>query len=164
MKKLIWSAAVGLMMVVGATTVLACGDKFLSLGHGARFNLATRPASVLMYLGQLDRKSTLGRKEVQSALKEAGHKLKIEDDIAKLETDVSSGKFDVVLVGYTQAVALADHVKAASTNAVILPVMDNRTKAEFAAAGKEFPYLVKSGDPSEYLVTIEKAMKSRPRI
>ena len=147
MRKILWLSAAALILVAGATTVLACGDKFLSLGHGARFNLAARPASVLLYLGQADRKSTLGRKEVQSALKEAGHKLEIVDDAATLEMDVTSGKFDVALLDYGEAVALAEHVKAAPSNALIVPVMGNATKAEQAGAGKEFTYFVKSGDP-----------------
>ena len=85
------------------------------------------------------------------------------DDAAKLEQDVTSGKFDVVLVEYGDAVALAEHVKAAPANAVIVPVMGKANKGEYATASKQFAHVVKSaGDPSDYLVTIDQAMKSRP--
>ena len=153
-------------MAAGATTAFACGDKLLSLGRGVRFqraNAAARPASLLIYVGQKSRKSTLGSTQLQSTLKQAGHKLETVDDAAKLEQDVKSGKFDVVLVEYGDAVALAEHVKAAPANAVIVPVMGKANKGEYATASKQFAHVVKSaGDPSDYLVTIDQAMKSRP--
>ena len=76
------------------------GDKILSLGHSPNFKLAVRPALVLLYGVKKDHKTTLGSKELQSALKQAGHKLEIVDDVAKLEMDLTSGKFDVALVDY----------------------------------------------------------------
>jgi hypothetical protein len=162
MRKLRWLAAVGLFVAAGATTALACGDKFLVLGRGLLLHTAGRPASVLLYLGQKDGKPTLGSKELQSTLKNAGHKLETVDDTATLERDAKSGKFDVVLAEYGDALALADRVKGASANLLIVPVMGKANNADYTAAQKQFTYVVKSsGDPSEYLTRIDQAMKSR---
>ena len=152
------------MAMTGSTAVLACGDKILSLGHSPHFKLAERPALVLLYGGlQKITKRRWAARNYQSALKQAGHKLQIVDDVAKLEMDLTSGKFDVALVDYGDAVALAEHVNAKSASAVIIPVMGKATKAESAGASKEFAYLVKSSDPSDYIATIDRAMKSRVR-
>jgi hypothetical protein len=46
---------------------------------------------------------------------------------------------------------------------VIVPVMGKANKAEMAAATKQFAQVVKSaGDPIEYLMAIDQAMKLRP--
>ena len=166
MRKLTLLAAVGLFSAATVTTAFACGDKLLSLGRGVRFqraNVAARPASVLIYVGQNNSKSSLGNTQLQSTLKQAGHKLETVNDSATLEQDVKSGKFDVILAEYSDAVALADHVKADSSHAVIVPVVSKSQKVEYSAASKQFAHVVKSsGDPTEYLVTIDQAMKSRP--
>jgi hypothetical protein len=163
MRKLLGPVTIGLIAMAGSTAVLACGDKVLSLGHNPRFKLAERPASVLLYGGSKERKTTLGSKELQSALKQAGHKLEIVDDVAKLEMDLTSGKFDVALVDYGDAITLAEHVNVRSATAVIIPVMGKGAKTESTGASKEFTYLVKSSDPWDYIATIDRAMKSRSR-
>jgi len=163
MRKLTLLAAIGLFSAVTVTTAFGCGDKLLSLGRGVRFqraNLAARPASVLVYASP---KSSLGSTQLQSTLKQAGHKLQTAGDAATLEQDLKSTKFDLVLVEYGDTAALAECVKGASANMVVVPVMNKAQKTEYAAASKQFAYIVKSsGDPTEYLLTIDQAMKSRP--
>ena len=164
MRKLRSLAAVGLFVAVGATAALACGDKFLALGRGVLRHNAARPASILLYVGQKDRKSTLGNKVLQSTLKQAGHKVETVDDTATLEQDVKSGKFDLVLAEYGDAVALAGRVTGASANSLIVPVMGMANTADYTAAERQFTYVVKSSsDPFEYLSRIDQAMKSHPK-
>jgi len=163
MRKVMLLAAVGLLAAGGVTTAYACA---CHLGRGVRFertSRAARPASILIYVSQKTGKSTLSGKELQSILKQAGHKLETAEDTSKLEQDVKSGKFDLVLAEYPDAVAAEDLVREASANAVILPVMGKSQKAQYPAATKQFAYVVKSmSDPSEYLSKIDQVMKTRP--
>jgi hypothetical protein len=161
MRKPVLLASVGLFTVGGITTAFACN---CHLGRGVRFDRTSRsprPASVLIYISRNTGKSTLGSKELQSVLKQAGHKLEMVDDARMLDRDVDSGKFDIVLAEYPDAVAFATRMKEASANAVIVPVMPKAQKTEYSAAAKQFTYVVKSmGDPYEYLKRIDRAMKS----
>jgi hypothetical protein len=162
MRKLVLLASVGLFTAGGVTTAFACN---CHLGRGVRFertSRSARAASVLIYVSRNTGKSTLGSTELQSVLKQVGHKFEMVDDAAMLDRDVESGKFDVVLAEYPDAVAFATRTKAASANAVIVPVMPKAQKIEYSAAKKQFTYVVKSmGDPYEYLTRIDQAMKSR---
>jgi DNA-binding NtrC family response regulator len=125
--------------------------------------VAARPASVLIFLGGNRGKSGLANPELQSTLKQAGHKIEAVDDAARLEQDLKAGKFDLILVEYGDAAAVAERVKADAAGAMIVPVMGKASKAEVAAATRQFAYVVKSsGDPLAYLVAIDQAMKSRP--
>jgi len=163
MRKVMLLAAVGLLAAGGVTSAYACA---CHLGRGVRFertSRAARPASVLIYVCQQTGKSTLGGKELQSILKQAGHKIETVQDASTLEQNVKSGKFDLVLAEYPDAVDVAEIVKASSANAVILPVMGKSQKVEYPAATKQFAYVVKSmSDPSEYLSKIDQVMKTRP--
>src|ERR1700693_5614417 len=116
MRKLTLLAVIGLFSAVTVTTAFVCGDKLLSLGRGVRYqraNVAARPASVLVYAGP---KSSLGSTQLQSTLKQAGHKLQTVGNAATLEQDLKSSKFDLILVEYGDTVGLAECVKAASPN------------------------------------------------
>lgn len=165
MRKLVLLSSVGLLVAGGVTTALGCGDKLLALGRGIRLQrayTAQRPASVLVYVGPQNTKSTLSSAQLQSTLKKAGHKLVTEVDASKLEQDLKSSSFDLVLAEYGDAVALAERMKPGSSKAQIVPVMGKANKAEMAAAGKQFAQVVKSGgDAVEYLTVIDQAMKSR---
>jgi hypothetical protein len=162
MRKLILLASVGVFGAGGLTTAFACN---CHLGRGVRFDRTSRaklPASVLIYVSQNAGRSTLGSKELQSVLKQAGHKFEIVNDASILDQDVRSGKFDLVLAEYPDAIAFVDRVTVASSNAVVIPVMPKAQKMLYPEASKQFAYVVKSmGDSSEYLTRIDQAMKSR---
>ena len=162
MRQVAMLASIGLFTVGGVTTAFACN---CHLGRGVRFeriSRSARPASVLIYISRNTGKSTLGSKELQSVLKQGGHKFEVVDDAGLLDRDAESGRFDVVLAEYPDAVAFATRMKAAPANAVIVPVMPKAQKIEYPAATRQFTYVVKSmGDPYEYLTRIDQAMKSR---
>src|SRR5712692_162505 len=108
MRKLMLLAGAGLLAAGSVTTAYACA---CHLARGVRFertSRAARPASVLIYISQKTGKSTLGGKELQTILTQAGHKLETVDDASRLEQDVKSGKFDLVLAEYPDAVAAAE--------------------------------------------------------
>ena len=162
MRKLaVWSA-VGLFVVGSVTAAFSCPCR---LGRGIRLDrayTAPRPAWVLIYAGAQNSKSALGNAKLQATLKQTGHKIETVDNPTALEQELKSGKFDIVLTEYADALALAERVTAETMKAAIIPVMAKATKAQINAATKQFTYLVKSpGDAIEYLVMIDQAMKAR---
>src|SRR5947209_15969720 len=63
---------------------------------------ASHPATLLIYVSQKNAKSILRNPELQSILKRAGHKLQTVQEGAR--PDLKSGKFDLVLAEYDDAI------------------------------------------------------------
>jgi hypothetical protein len=69
---------------------------------------------------------------------------------------------DVVLVDFTDVAAITRHLQSAPSRPVILPILVKPSKAELAAAQKEYKFVLKATDADfEYLTAIDEAMKSR---
>jgi len=81
-----------------------------------------------------------------------------------LDQALRSGKFDLVLVDFTEAAALAERVAALPSRPLVLPVLYKPTKAQLAAAEKQFPYSLKApANATQHLEAIDGAMKSKAR-
>jgi len=141
----------------------ACGDKFVRVGRGARYQrgyVALHPASIVVYAGQGAAASgTL--KGMEPALKAAGHKVVTVKPDA-LAGALRTGKHDLVLADFADAPRIAPELKTAPTPPELLPVMKKPTPDAFAAAEKEWSCVV--GDPSdkyEVLTSIDKLLEKR---
>jgi hypothetical protein len=141
----------------------ACGDKFVRVGRGARYQrgyVALHPASIVVYAGPGAAASgTL--KGMEPALKAAGHKVATVKRDA-LAATLRAGKQDLVLADFADAQGIAAELKAAPTPPLLLPVMKKPTAEAFAAAEKEWTCVV--GDPSDkyqVLTSIDKLLEKR---
>ena len=156
---------VGLPFLDGSPAT-ACGDKFLLVGRGARFQrayAAVHPASILVYARpNADKTSSVADPQLLSALKLAGHKLQMLTDAAKVRDVLGAGGYDLVLTDFSDVAALDAQVQAAPSKPVLVPVMYKPTKAEVAAAEQQFACLLKASDRlSHSLGAIDDAMKVR---
>ena len=142
----------------------ACGDKFLMVGRGARFQRAyasVYPGKVLIYArSSTDPKAAIRDPQLHKALRQAGHAVSVIEDWALLEQALRTVSVDVVLVDVAEAPRLRDLVAASPTHPDALYVA-------FAKAKPAQPDLVcrlKSSDkPLKYLDEIENAMKARSK-
>jgi len=145
----------------------ACGDKLMSLARGIRLQrayMAARSASILIYTGTGGGGKALKEAQLQSSLKQAGHKLQMIEDARQLDQALSSGKFDLVLVDFTEAATLSQHMASLPSRPLVLPVLYKPSKAEMAAAEKQFTYAVKApANSTQHLEAIDEAMKSKAR-
>ena len=149
----------GVLATAGAW---ACGDK-LMLVMGVRFSQLklAHPAAILAYPQQNSPSSALIRQiQHQPAVKKAGHRFQVVEDLLSLDDALRTGKYDIVLADVAVANELSEHVRSASSRPVVLPVAYNATKEEQSATQKKFHCLLKAPSDSEhYLASIDQAME-----
>jgi ABC-type amino acid transport substrate-binding protein len=160
-------AVLGSAALLSGTAVLACGDKLLVIGRGVRFQraYASRQANLVIYSNGTQSDATLRSAKLQATLKQAGHKLQTVEGASQLGEALKSGRVDVVLADFADLAGVTRQLQSAPSKPVILPVLFKPSKAELAAAKKEYTFVLKApGDEVQYLVAIDEAMKSRLKI
>ena len=132
---------IGLIGVAGlssGTSLLACGDKFLVAGRGARFQRGGAHAqSVLIYTPA---SSALGGElknlSVESVLLKAGYRSATVGSAEQLDQALKEKSPDVVLVDVADARTVERHAPPGSSGPTILPVLDKASRQDFAEAKK----------------------------
>ena len=146
-------------------TVLACGDKLLAIGRGVRFQRISvaHQANLLIYTAGTPG-SPLSSARLQTSLKRAVRNLQLVQSGSELDQALKAGGVDVVLVSVTDLAAIAPRLRSAPAKPIIIPVLVQASKAEYAAAEKEFGFALRAtSDESGYLTMIDQAMKMRLR-
>jgi hypothetical protein len=152
-----------LLALGSASPALPCGDKFVRVGRGARYQrgyVALHPASIVLYMGQAASASG-SLKGMESTLKAAGHKVTtVKADT--LAAALRDGKHDIVLADLADASRIAPEVKAAPNPPQVIPVMHKPTPDAQAAAEKEWACVVENpGDKTEVLASIDQVLEKR---
>lgn len=163
------SARAGLLLLATAVALgspgpaSACGDKFVRVGRGARYQrgyVAVHPASIVLYLGQ-GAAANGSLKGMEATLKAAGHRVTTVKADA-LGAALRDGKHEVVLADLADAPGIAAAVKAAPNPPELVPVMKKPTKDAFAAAEKEWTCVVETpGDKTQVLASIDEVLEKR---
>ena len=156
-------AVVGAALLSG-TVGLACGDHLLVIGRGVRFQraYASRLANVVIYSNGAQSGVTLSSAKLQTTLRQAGHKLQMVEGGSRLDEALKSGKVDVVLVDFADLAGITRQLQSASSNPVVLPILFKPSKADLAAAQREYKFALKApADEIQYLAAIDEAMKLR---
>lgn len=157
--------------VVAVTVLLsipaanACGDKSLRIGGGARYKRTTRPATILIYIPSNASATAVSNvPKIRDFLNKYSHKARTVQGLDSLNEALRSGRYDLVLSNLTQAGSLQKEIESSPSKPVVIPLVFKVTKAEMAAARKQYRYMVKNpNDGLDYLEAIEEAMKSRAR-
>ena len=109
-----WAATTVLLLTVGALgsqPLWACGDKFLLLGRGVRYQrayAAIHPASILIVAPPKSVKTAAVRdSRLQSALKLAGHRVDVVS-AAKMREALAGSRYDIVLAERADAIGIPD--------------------------------------------------------
>jgi hypothetical protein len=148
----------GLLLV--AAVAWACGDK-LMLVMGARSLQIrpVRPALILAYPGQTGSATLIRDLQLQRAVKKAGHRIQVVEDLAGLDKALKGGKYDLVMADVANANELSQRVLSAPSKPVLLPVAFQASKEVQSAAQKKYHCLLKApGNPENYLAAIDQAM------
>jgi ABC-type amino acid transport substrate-binding protein len=168
MRRVVFTGAVlGAAALLGGTIGLACGDHLLIVGRGVRFQraYAARPANVLIYSIADQSGATLKNTGLQTTLKRAGHKLQTAHGASQLDEALKSGKVDVVLADFADLAGVARQLQSAPSNPVIVPILFKPSKAELAAAQREYKFALKApADEVRFLTAIDEAMKVRLKV
>jgi ABC-type amino acid transport substrate-binding protein len=159
-----WKLGVFVIAIVAfsGTAALGCCDKLLAVRRGVRFQHAdaAQQANLLIYSAGARSGTALTSTKLQTALKRVVHDMQVVQDSAQLEVALKSGQVNVVLVDAAELTGITRELQSAPSKPVILPIFVKPSKAEFAAAKKEYKFALKAGaDDFEYVATIDEAMK-----
>src|SRR5215472_10444745 len=143
-------SALGVVFVaiaaLSGTVALACGDKLLAIGRGVRFQRvdAAREANLVIYFAGTQGGAPLGSARLQTTLRRAVHKLQLVQGGSELDLALKAGRVDVVLVEFADLSGIARQLQAAPSKPVVLPILVKPSKAELAAAQKEYRFALKA--------------------
>src|SRR5262245_30491342 len=125
----------------------ACGDKFLLVGRGVRFDrayAAVHPASILIVLPLKSVKSAAVRDaQLLTALKMAGHRVDIVQQPANLADVLVRSRHDIVLAERADASAIRNvHVTDGQPTPSVVGVLEGPSSTALAAARQELEYVL----------------------
>jgi hypothetical protein len=151
--------------VCAGTDLLACGDKFLMLSRGTRFDRAPsarQAAEVLVYAAPASRMTAaLNRLSVAAALKRAGYRPLSVDGAEAFEQALRRGGWDLVVVDLADAPAVAARAGGASAPLVV-PVALDATREEVTRARTRYVKVIASPAKGQTFVdALDDAMASR---
>jgi hypothetical protein len=160
-------AAFVVVVAVGVPTlypvVEACGDKFLMVGRGAKFQRAyasVHPGKLLIYARpSTDAKAAIRDPQLHKALRQAGHAVSVIEDWPLLEQALRSVPVDLVLVDVAEAPRLRDLVAASPAHPDALYVAFPAT----VPANQQLCRLKSSDRPLKFLDEVESVMKARAK-
>jgi hypothetical protein len=167
--------ALGLAAFIGllfGVDLLACGDKYLVLGRGTRFQRGARvhvPAAILVYANPASAlPKALSNLPVESVLHKAGHRSTSVANINELDRALRQGKFDLVLADIADSDAVKARVSQGIDAPLVVPVIYNPTGEELKQAKKQYACILKSPTRDDsFLDVIDDAVamrvKARPK-
>jgi len=140
----------------------ACGDKFLMVGRGTKFQrvyASVYPGRVLIYTRpETAGKAAIRDPQLHKALRQAGHSVSVVDDWTLLEQALRNVPVDVVLVDIIEAEKLQVALSQSHTNPEPLYV------ASAGTSGATKQTKLKASDrPVRFLDEVENVMKARAR-
>ena len=147
------------VFAIGSQVLSACGDKFLLVGRGVRFDrayAAVHPASILIVLPQKSVKSAAVRdSRLLTALKMAGHRVEVVQQPANLSDALKRSRHDIVLAERADASA----VRTAATGEgaakpSIVGVLEDPSSSALTAARQELEYVLKTPDSLAHILNL----------
>lgn len=144
----------------------ACGDKFLMVGRGARFQRAyasVYPGHVVVYARKsLGAKAVITDARLHKLLRQAGHTVSVIEDDSLLEQAVKSASTDVLLVDLTDAQRVDGLAAASVSHPKVLPVRPTGKSPELDRLQQQFASKLKETDNAiKWLDALEDLMKAR---
>ncbi len=137
---------IGIAGFCAGTSLLACGDKFLVAGRGARFQRQSGHAmSVLIYAPPSSTlNGGLGKSSVDHVLSRAGYRPTVAASAEELGRILKESAPGIVLVDIADARTVERHASAGSSGPVILPVLNNASRQEIAEARRMWGVVLRS--------------------
>ena len=152
---------------VGSQIVSACGDKFLVVGRGVRFQrayAAIHPASILIVLPPKNvKKAAVRDGRLLSELKLAGHRVEVVQQPANLSEILGRSRHDIVLAERADASAVRDLAgTVGQPKPSIVAVLEDPSPTELATARQQLEFVLKTPQSlSQILNLLDDVMKAR---
>jgi hypothetical protein len=162
-------AAAGFMVVgilaLGWNDLSACGDKFILVGRGVRFQhayAAVHPASILILINAKSRMGpALRDPDFLKTLKLAGHAVQTTT-VDSAAAVLDAGRYDIVLTDVSDAMNLESQARTTASRPVVLPILYKPAATELRAAVIRFPTVLTAPDKIAHVLSvIDDTMKAR---
>jgi hypothetical protein len=158
---------VGLLVFGGTgSDLMACGDKFLVMSRGTRFqrSVARQPANILVYANPSSTlPKALERVMVDDTLRKAGYKPTSVSAPNDLEQALRQGGWDLVLADLNDSAALRARLQGSGP--MVVPVVYNATGSEIAQAKKDYLRVLKGPFKSQaFLEAIDDALALKEKL
>jgi len=150
---------VGLLVLTGAgpaSDLLACGDKFLVISRGTRYQRAAfrRPANILIYANATSTLTqSLGNVPVAATLSKVGYRTTTVSGAVELEDALRKGGWDLIVADLADGAAVRGRMGGVA-GPLVLPVAFKPTKADLNQAKKDFKVLVKGPIKSQQFLDV----------
>lgn len=166
MRKLTFLLVTFILVLGISKQATACGDKFLVIGRGLRFErayAAKNPGTILLYRdGNDDSAKTVD--DLQKALTKAGHKVQTVDSADALTATLKTSKFDLVVLNLNDVTVMEQEIITSPSKPAVLPIIYNKTGNELANAGKQYDCILKaSGKNTDALKVVDEAIAERKK-
>jgi hypothetical protein len=139
-----------------------CGDKFLRVGRGARYQrgyVAVHPACILLYADPHAAVSPALR-ELESALRRAGHKPTIVEAPAGVVPALTTGHYNIILAGLDDVALVEAEARKAPVKIDVLPVLHAPSATVRAMAQKSYHCVAEApGKKTDVLAEIDDLME-----
>jgi hypothetical protein len=151
---------------VASSSAEGCGDKFLRVGRGARFQrgyVALHPACIVLYAKP---RSALAKalRELAPALQKAGHKPLLVEDPGGIAAALRTGHYNLVMADLDDVNVVQEQASVLATPPSILPVVSTRAAETTERAKREFGCFVTApGKKSDVLAEIDGVLERRLR-
>jgi hypothetical protein len=159
-KRMAWAIA-ALCLAGAAGDAHACGDKFLRVGRGARYQggyVAIRPACIILYARAGSALSGTMR-ELAPALKRAGHKPMLFEDSAAMASALSRDHPNLILAAIEDMGAVEKAVGGA-VGTDVLPILVHPSAGAREDALREYHHVAESpGRKQDLLAGIDEVME-----
>ncbi len=160
---------VGVFILASAgTDLLACGEKFLVMSRGTRFQragVARQPAKILVYANPSSTlPKALERAMVGDTLRKAGYRPTLVAAAGDLDLALRQGGWDLVVADLGDSTTLRARLQS-SDAPMVMPVVLNATGVEIAKAKKDFQRVIKGPVKSQaFLDAVDDALALREKL
>ncbi len=149
---------IAVSLVLFSLDAVACGDSMYRVGKGVSYRVYTAPlpGSVLVY-GQSE-----GARQLAEALAQSGHGVRYVENEAELESELSTGAYDVVIAPYSEHGAVEGSAgTSGSAETTFLPVALSEDEEELASRSYSKVMVADRDEIKHYLKAIHKTLKSK---
>ena len=153
---------VSILVASSTSAAEACGDKFLRVGRGARYQrayVAVHPTSLLL-VARPGSPVAASLRELEPVLKRAGHKPLLVEDVSAVAPALDHGHFSLILADLKDLPTVETAAKASGAPIDMLPFLDQPTPAALAAAEQGFRCVAETpGKKVQVLAEIDALME-----
>jgi len=155
----------GMLLVVGVAAwdpLAACGDKYLNLGLGTRFDRSPaerRAAAVLVYaVPGSDLSQTFGAQSIEEGMKKVGYQPTQVGTAAEFDAMLRARSWDVIVLDGRDTMLVSRRLPKAG-GPHLVPVLTRPTKDELKQARKIYETVLETPTRSRAFVeTVEEAL------